>query len=136
VSTRRPALLIYDGDCGFCTASARWTKRGWSSDARIVAYQELGESGLEDLGLSVRDAEQAAWWVDEAGELWRGHRAIAKALQASAGSRRAVGLALDSPVLSPLGALAYRLTVRYRHKLPGATDACRTGDQSATRAKV
>ena len=136
MGARRTALLIYDGDCGFCSTSARWTRKGWRNEAEIVAYQQLGEDGLAALGLSVRDAEQAAWWMDESGKLWRGHRAIAKSLQASTGARRAVGLALGSPVLSPLGALAYRLVVRYRHKLPGATDACRVGDETATRAKA
>jgi predicted DCC family thiol-disulfide oxidoreductase YuxK len=130
------ALLIFDGDCGFCTSAAIWTKKGWRGDERIVAFQELGPAGLARVGLSVEDAERAAWWVDGSGKTWRGHRAIAKSLQAGTGARRTVGRVMGSPLATPFAALAYRLAVRYRHRLPGATAACQVRGGSPTSGKV
>ena len=126
-------VLVYDGDCAFCTAAARWARRGWPGEAgagtaaEAVPWQELDESGLELLGLTVRQAERAAWWIDGTGECFRAHRAIGHALLASvSGWRRAVGhLVLTAPT-SWLAAAVYWVVVRYRHRLPGATPACRS----------
>jgi predicted DCC family thiol-disulfide oxidoreductase YuxK len=127
VTTAATALLIYDGDCGFCTSAARWSAQGWHGQERAVSFQELGAVGLEALGLSVAQAEQAAWWVDESGSLFRGHRAIGASLVASGGRRAMVGHAISTPPLSWVAAVGYRVVVRYRHRLPGATAACKIG---------
>ena len=118
-------LLIFDGDCGFCTSSAEWVARGWPPGPRAVPWQHLGPSGLEDLGLTVHDAETSVWWVDGAGRKYGGHLGIARTLRASKGWRRAAGRALSIPPLSWLGAVAYPVIRRYRHRLPGGTPACR-----------
>ena len=118
-------LLIFDGDCGFCTSSAEWVARGWRPGRRAVPWQHLGPSGLADLGLTVHDAESSVWWVDADGRKFGGHRGIAKSLRASGGWRRAAGIALSVPPLSWAGAGAYPVISRYRHRLPGGTPACR-----------
>ena len=33
------ALIIYDGDCGFCSASARWLRRHVQPRAQLVPWQ-------------------------------------------------------------------------------------------------
>jgi predicted DCC family thiol-disulfide oxidoreductase YuxK len=133
---RDPApSLIYDGDCGFCTASARWVERGLRTRARVVPWQTLGQRGLAELGLSVGQAREAAWWAEEGGSLYRGHEAIGRSLLASRGWRRAAGMVLLAPPLSWIAAPAYRLAARYRYRLPGATPACRqvdSGDRERT----
>ena len=124
-------LLIYDGDCGFCTASATWAARDWTGPARAVPWQTLGADGLARLGLEVRQAEEAAWWVDAGGGLAGGHRAVGEALRAGRGWRHLAGTLVLAPALGVLAAGAYRVLSRHRHRLPGATAACRSDGRLA-----
>jgi predicted DCC family thiol-disulfide oxidoreductase YuxK len=117
--------LIYDGDCAFCSSAARWVSRRWTRQADAVAWQRLGTEGLADLGLREDDVRRAAYWVEPDGRLFRGHAAVARALGAGDGWMRAASLALSAPPGSWLARPAYWLVARYRHRLPGATDACR-----------
>ncbi len=118
-------MLVYDGDCGFCAASARWLERRIGEAGRIASSQELGANGLSGLGLTVDDAARAAWWVDAGGRTWCGHLAVARALSACPGLPGCLGAVVARPPLSWLGALTYPMVVRWRHLLPGATDSCR-----------
>jgi predicted DCC family thiol-disulfide oxidoreductase YuxK len=122
-------LLIFDGDCGFCTASASWIERGWRVGARSVPWQALGADGLSELGLTAEHAQEAAWWVDESGRLSRGHRALGHALMASRGWRGVAGSLLLTPPVAWLAACVYPLVVRFRYRLPGATPACRSAEE-------
>lgn len=119
-------VLIYDGDCGFCTSVAAGISHRWRVPAQARAWQSLGEGGLAELGLTPEAAQQAAWWVDDRGRQFRGHLAVAKALLAARGWRRGAGAAILTPPVSWAAAVGYRLVVRYRHRLPGSTNACST----------
>jgi predicted DCC family thiol-disulfide oxidoreductase YuxK len=120
-------LLIFDGDCGFCTSSAQWAARGWSGTESAVPWQMLGPNGLGRLGLDVGQAQKKAWWIDAHSGLSGGHRAIGKALAAGSGWRRLAGALILTPPLSILAAVGYRIVARYRYRLPGGTPACRIG---------
>ncbi|HZU73140.1 MAG TPA: DCC1-like thiol-disulfide oxidoreductase family protein [Acidimicrobiales bacterium] len=121
----RGALLIFDGDCGFCTSAVTWVSRHWRPGADAVPWQRLSEAKLASIGLSVADAGAAAWWVDPDLRLQRGHLAIAKALEQGRGWRRVAGGLVMRPPLRWLAAAVYPLVVRWRHRLPGGTPACR-----------
>ena len=71
-------LLVYDGDCSFCSSSARWITARWNGPQRAVAWQHLTAADLERLGLTADDVRDAAWWVDPARGKSRGHLAIAR----------------------------------------------------------
>lgn len=118
-------LLIFDGDCGFCTAAANWITRHWTEPARAVPWQELGRDGLAAVGITETEVADAAYWVDAHGTTSRGHLAVAAALRAAGGWRRLAGSALLVPPLSWLGRPGYWLVARYRYRLPGSTPACR-----------
>jgi len=120
-----PPLLVFDGACGFCTTAARWAAKGFDGPARAVPWQSLGDTGLRELGLSTLEAQQAAWWVDESSRLFRGHRAVGKALLAGHGGRRVAGRMVLTPPFSWAAAGLYRLVARPRRRLPGGTPACR-----------
>jgi len=124
----RDSVLIFDGDCGFCTTAARWAQRGFRRGERAEPWQSVGTQVLDSFGLTRHDVEQAAWWVDADRRRQRGHRAIGRALQAGGGWRRAAGWLVLTPPTSWLGAGIYRLVVRWRHRLPGGTPACRLDD--------
>ena len=117
-------LLIFDGDCGFCTSSAEWMSRGWRPGPKAIAWQHLGPQTLADLGLTVEQVQQAAWWVDETGQRFSGYRAISKGLLACRGWKRGAGAVISVPPFSWFAAAVYPLVVRYRYRLPGGTPAC------------
>jgi predicted DCC family thiol-disulfide oxidoreductase YuxK len=119
------ALLLFDGDCGFCTTVANWAQKRFRHGETAVAWQFLGSQALAALGLTVPDVEQAAWWVDVDGGLARGHRAVGCALRAGGGWRHAAGSLILTPPTSWAAAGVYRLVARWRSHLPGGTPACR-----------
>jgi len=126
--TRLP-LLIYDGDCAFCTRSAEWIAARWTTAATAGAWQQLGAGRLSALGLSVDDVQRAAFWIDTDRRTFRGHRAVARALECGTTTDRLIGHVLLIPPVSWLARPGYWLVARYRHRLPGATAACR-GDNA------
>lgn len=119
------SILVYDGDCGFCTTTATWVARKFRHGERAEAWQFLGERLLEQHGLGLDDVQEAAWWVDAGGRRERGHRSVGRALRASGGLRGLVGWFVLTPPTSWLAAGAYRLVVRWRYRLPGGAPACR-----------
>jgi predicted DCC family thiol-disulfide oxidoreductase YuxK len=118
-------LLVYDGDCSFCSSSARWITEHWQGPQRAVAWQHLDAGRLERLGLTLDDLQRAAWWIDASGRRSRGHLAVARALRAAPGWPSVVGGILLIPPFRWLAAGAYPLIARWRHRLPGGTPACR-----------
>jgi len=122
---KAPLLLVYDGDCSFCSSSVRWLVSYWSGPQQAVPWQHLSAGDLERLGLSLDDVRRAVWWVDPSGGRSRGHLAIARALRATHGWPSVVGQVLVVPPFRWLAAVAYRLIARWRHRLPGGTPACR-----------
>jgi predicted DCC family thiol-disulfide oxidoreductase YuxK len=118
-------VLIYDGNCSFCSSAARWVSARWHGSQQAIAWQHLSEDELERLGLTRDDVRRAAWWIDPAGRRSRGHMAIARALRAAHGWPSAVGCILLVPPFRWLAAGAYPLIAHWRHRLPGGTPACR-----------
>lgn len=117
---RSRPLLLFDGDCAFCTSSARLLER-IGPDAEIVAWQL---TGLEELGLTREQAADAVQWIGVDGTIRSGHEAVAAALCGAGGIWRLGGRTLLLPGLSWVAARAYRLIAANRHRLPGGTPAC------------
>jgi predicted DCC family thiol-disulfide oxidoreductase YuxK len=122
-------LLVYDGDCAFCTRTARRVERRLHGRADVQAWQFLDLAALD---LTVRDVTTAAWWIDGP-RRDRGHRAIGRALVAVGGAWGVVGRLLLVPPVSWVARPVYALVARFRHRMPGATDACRLDDQPVSR---
>ena len=115
-------MLVFDGDCGFCTKSAAWIAHRMPRGTAVQPSQALD---LRAIGLTPRDVETAAYWIDRDGGTHRGHRAVAHALITAGGAWRIIGRALLIPPISWLAAVAYELVAKNRGRLPGATDACK-----------
>ena len=118
-------MLIFDGECGFCTAAALFVERGFRHGERAVPYQSLDGATLGALGLSQADVRAAAWWVGRDGRCERGHRAVGRALVAGGRGRAVLGWLCVMPPSSVVAAAVYRVVVRLRGRLPPATAACR-----------
>ena len=115
-------LLIFDGDCAFCTTSAQWIEHRLPASAHVEPWQRLD---LARFGLTEHDVTTAAYWVDERGRTYRGDAGIAKALVAAGGVWKPIGWLIQVPPISLLAAVGYRLVAKYRDKLPGGTPACK-----------
>ncbi len=116
--------LIFDGDCGFCTATARWVERRLSDDYQVVASQQ---DDLAALGLTDDDVARSAWWIDPDGTRFDEHRCIAKCLRAMRAPWPALGRLLTLGPISPLAGWTYRLVAGNRYRLPrfGRPRACK-----------
>ena len=115
-------LLIFDGDCAFCTSSAGWIERRLPDGVRVAPWQILE---LDTYGLTERDVTTAAYWIDDAGRAHRGHLGIGRSLIAAGGGWAVAGRLIITPPISWVAKPVYALIARYRHRMPGATEACR-----------
>jgi hypothetical protein len=84
VRDNEATLLAYDGDCRFCSTTAEWIATKWTGPRppEAVPWQQLGQSGMERVGLTERDVTRAAWWVED-GRPQSGHLAVSQALIAA-----------------------------------------------------
>ncbi len=126
---RTQPVLVYDGDCAFCTSCARALER-IGPDAEIVAWQLTDLAGL---GITEAQAIEAVQWVQVDGTASSGHEAIAAALSTAGWGWRVVGRVLLMPGISWLAAKAYRLVADNRQRLPGGTPACAGGSRVSTK---
>lgn len=117
------ATLVYDGDCGICTSSARLVERLRLDVDEVVPWQQ---ADLAALGLTVAECLEAVQLVED-GRVTSGHEAIGRLLLRSRRPWRLPGRFLLSRPGSRLAAPAYRWVARNRHRLPGGTPACDPG---------
>ena len=117
---RRPVLL-YDGDCGFCTRSARVARRILRGDCTVASWQE---TDLVALGTNAARAQQEVLWLSRSGSVSGGARAIAHALLAAGFPWALLGVLLLTPPLSWVARGVYRLVAANRMRLPGGTADC------------
>ena len=120
MSPRSRPVLVFDGDCSFCTTCARALER-IGPEAEIVAWQL---TDLAELGVTEREAMDAVRWVEADGAVRSGHEAIAAVLATARWPWRTIGRALLLPGISPLAARLYRVVADNRYRLPGSTPAC------------
>jgi predicted DCC family thiol-disulfide oxidoreductase YuxK len=120
VARYRP-VLVYDGDCAFCTSSVRFIERRIPTTAEIVAWQF---ADLTALGTTAERAERELLWVHAPGQVVGGADAVAALLVDSGGWRRVFGRAAQAPLLHWIARAVYRLVAANRHRLPGGTPAC------------
>lgn len=117
---RRPVLL-YDGDCAFCSSCARLIERQIRPSA-AVATSQLAD--LDELGVTEEQAAEALQWVGADGVVRSGHEAVAAMLGTARRPWRLVGRLMLLPGISPLAAAIYRLVAANRRHLPGGTPTC------------
>jgi predicted DCC family thiol-disulfide oxidoreductase YuxK len=117
-------VLLYDGDCAFCTRCAHVVKR-IGPDAEIVAFQL---TNLGELEMTKEQAAAALQWVEVDGTVRSGHEAIASMLSSAGRIWKIVGRAVLLPGISWMAAEVYRLVAKNRHRLPGSTPACAATD--------
>ena len=118
-------VLVFDGDCAFCTTCARFLERRVVRDGStsLAPWQHLD---LDKLGLTQDQCMAAVQWVGEHGQVAQGHAAIAATLRAGHRVWRPMGVLLVAPGFSWLAAKVYGWVAAHRYQMPGGTPACRT----------
>lgn len=119
------AVLVYDGDCGFCTASADRLLRWSRGSLAVVPWQG---ADLDALGLTPAECSSAVQLVSSTGRA-SGGAAVAAALRNCRQPYRTAGTLLAWRPLHPLVERAYSLVAANRHRLPGSTCAVSDGDE-------
>ncbi len=117
-------VLVFDGDCAFCSSSARLVAgrlRRSPADFAVEPWQRLD---LPALDLTPEQCEESVRWVGADGRHEHAEGAIARALLAARWWVRPVGAVILVPGVRQLAGLAYRWVSRNRHRLPGGTPAC------------
>lgn len=117
-----PPVLLFDGDCAFCSTCSRWLTAHVPTPTAVEPWQW---TDLEPLGVSVAEVDAAVVLVDVNLHRTHGPEALAGLLRSStSGAWRAAGRVLGMrPVLVVAWPL-YRWVARNRHRMPGGTAQC------------
>ncbi|UNO38530.1 DUF393 domain-containing protein [Streptomyces sp. MST-110588] len=118
---RSRPVLVYDGDCGFCTTSVTFAEKRVRPRCEIVPWQF---AELDALGVTQERAEYEVLWVTPAGTVYGGARAVAKLLMSAGGGWAVLGAALSLPPVRWIAHAVYRAVADNREKMPGGTAAC------------
>ena len=118
-------LLVTDGDCGFCQASAAFLQKHFAGN---WVNQPSQSFDYTTVGLTADDVAKQVWFVrdsDGAIEKWGGAQAVAKLLleQRRVWIKPLAVLAFV-PGFREIAQWLYRVVSRNRGKLPGASTAC------------
>jgi predicted DCC family thiol-disulfide oxidoreductase YuxK len=115
-------VLVFDGDCGFCTTVARHFERRSRTLLRIVPWQR---ANLASLGLTTEMTAEQVYLVSD-GSLFAGAECFAELMTIQGDwFHRAVARVMRAPGLRRAFAWGYTLVARNRHRLPGGTPACK-----------
>ena len=98
-------VVVYDGDCGICEASARWIIAHIPS-VDVVSHHQYG---LAHIG--------SVWFVSDAGRL-EGAMAVSAILKsANSWTYRAIGVLIGLPGVRSIAAVVYSLVARNRRHI-------------------
>ncbi|WP_371482935.1 thiol-disulfide oxidoreductase DCC family protein [Kitasatospora sp. NBC_00315] len=127
-------VLVFDGDCSFCTSCVHAAERhlrqtlasgGW--DAVPYQFADLAALDARAGGRGEVTAERAGrevLWVTPAGRVHGGAQAVARLLMRTGGAWAYLGGLLALAPVRPVAALAYRWVSANRDRMPGGTPAC------------
>ena len=98
-------VVVYDGDCGICEASARWIL----AHATVLDVVSHHQYGLAHIG--------SVWFVTDNGRL-EGAAAVSAILKsADARAYRAIGVVIGLPGVLFIAGLVYSLVARNRRHI-------------------
>ncbi|MCM2387145.1 thiol-disulfide oxidoreductase DCC family protein [Streptomyces albipurpureus] len=119
--TRTRPVLVYDGDCAFCTTSVNFIERRLPLSCSITPWQF---ADLHSLGTAQQRAEYELLWVTPTGTVYGGAQAVAKLLLGAGKGWALLGALLTLPPVRWVAHGAYRLIANNRGRMPGGTPAC------------
>jgi predicted DCC family thiol-disulfide oxidoreductase YuxK len=114
-------VLLFDGDCAFCTRCVDLLRRFLRPPVHIVPWQHVD---LDHYGVTQPQVDSAVQWIGADGRHRAGAQAFAAVLRVTGGWWWPLGAALRLPLVRQLAAVGYRLIAANRQRLPGGTAAC------------
>lgn len=122
------ALLITDGDCGFCQRSANVLARNFPGDWINLPSQSIN---LADYGLTKSEADAQVWFMVPTADgftKFGGAQAVGKLLltQRKFYIKPLAALAFV-PITSQIAKWMYRWIARNRHLFSAPTESCSRG---------
>jgi predicted DCC family thiol-disulfide oxidoreductase YuxK len=122
-------VLLYDGDCAFCSSSVRFAERYFhASRWEAVPFQFADLDALSVFSggqVTAERAEHEVLWITPDRRVYGGAQAAARLLLRT---RRplwsALGALLTLPPVRQAAAGVYRLIAVNRQRMPGGTPAC------------
>ena len=108
-------ILLFDGDCAFCTASVNFLKRYIRPRAQITAWQR---ADLAELAVSEQECRSRSSGLPSQVRPVTEGRAVAAALRTGATPWPLVGRTMQLPGIVNLANVAYRLVAANRFRLP------------------
>ncbi len=117
-------VLLFDGDCAFCSTSARALQRWVRPRCLVLPYQHVD---LERWHTSRDEAAAEVLLLRRSGDTvvrLGGAAAIAAALRLGVAPWPVAGVLLELPGVRTGARALYRAVARHRHRMPGGTPAC------------
>lgn len=115
------SLLVFDGDCAFCSSAVEVLRDRVRSDVDYLPWQRLD---LVRLGLTEQACRHAVQWLPAGGVPTSGGRAVTDLLRGADQPWSTLGRVGALPGVRVVVELAYRAVAANRHRLPGGTPAC------------
>ena len=125
-------LLIFDGDCAFCTSSVRFIERRIRRHPRIQSWQR---SDLAKLGLTQEQCETAVQLIEN-GRVTSAHVAIARLLIYGKRGWAVLGYLLLVPGIKQIAGVVYRWVAKNRDRMPGGTAECALPQSERTEREI
>ncbi|MBT2382177.1 thiol-disulfide oxidoreductase DCC family protein [Streptomyces sp. ISL-11] len=129
---RTRPVLVYDGDCAFCSTSVAFAERRVRPDCDAVPWQF---ADLDALGTTRERADHELLWITPVGAVHGGAQAVAKMLLSAGRGWAVLGASLTLPPLRWIAHGAYRLVADNRDRMPGGTPACALPAEHRSRAQ-
>lgn len=115
-------ILIFDGDCGFCTTTANWITKNSAVPVDAQPYQW---AKLAEFGLTEKEAAAKVQLIS-GGKIYAGHHCMAKLLLIQPNALlKLLGAVMVMPGVEPISAKVYEWVAANRQRLPGGTPACK-----------
>lgn len=122
-------ILVFDGDCSFCTSAANFVVRYSSAPLTATPWQF---ADLQNLGLTEAKASKEVQLV-VGSQTYGGYQCFAKILRMQKNQLLVVlGWLMICPPINLLSAAGYALVAKNRHKLPGGTPACKLPQKNSS----
>ncbi len=115
-------LLIFDGDCGFCTTATNFILKHTTTPIEATPFQFIDPTTH---GLTIEQVTAKVYLVVD-GKKYAGDEAFANLFKIQNNVLlRAIGNLILIPPFVLLAKPGYSLVAKYRQKLPGGTPACK-----------
>lgn len=114
-------VLLFDGDCAFCTSCVRWARRWVRPQVAMVPWQR---ADLTILAVSEERCRTSIQWVTAPGDSRESGAAVSAVLAVGRPPWPLVAGLLRLPGVRAVTDVGYRWVADNRHRLPGSTPAC------------